>query len=505
MTKRIIIVGGGTAGWLAANHLAVELRGEPVEIMLIESDEIGIIGVGEGTVPHIRRSLKKFGIPESELLARCDVTFKQGIRFDGWMSGTDSSYFHPFASPFPNGYDATSCLLSQPDVRFDSVSAAAPLMESGRSPKLISSSEYEGVVDYAYHFDAKKFGELLADNAVSRLGVKRHTATVREVRLSHSGEIESLVAADGKVFTADFFVDCSGFSALLLGGALSIPFMDQSSRIQTDTVLATQQLATPEHIPCFTLAKAHEAGWLWDIPLQSRRGVGFVYSSQSIDRDQAVVALANYCQVVPEDLTYRMLPMRIGYRNAFWSKNCASLGLSQGFVEPLEATSILVTDFSAELLARNIHFGADGMNAAAQYCNRVVRYVWERIIDFVQLHYCISDRRDTDFWRAVTAPSAMSDTLAERLSIWRSRTPLKSDFFSRFDLFDVDNYLYVLYGMKYPTNLKTSTPYEEEFLRQQLVAHQSQAGQWISQLLAHREWLNRFNAAYAAAHAKGQY
>lgn len=499
MSKRIIVLGGGTAGWLAANHLAVELRGEPIDITLIESDEIGTIGVGEGTVPHIRRSLSKFGIPESELLGCCDVTFKQGIRFEGWMADAGADYYHPFASPFPNGFDATHRLLNDSALRFDRVSAAQPLMASGRAPKLISSADYQGVVDYAYHFDAKKFGELLAGNAVHRMGVERKVATIGEVRLDQAGLIRALVDSDGNEYVADFFVDCSGFGAKLLGDALSVPFKDKSNRILTDTVLATQQLSTPESIPGYTLAKAHATGWLWDIPLQSRRGVGFVYGSEFLDRDQALLQLAHYCQVAPEALRYRVLPMRIGYRSTFWEKNCAALGLSQGFVEPLEATSILVTDFAAELLARNIHFGADGMASAARYCNRVVSYVWERVIDFVQLHYCISDRRDSDFWRAVTEHAVMSDDLQERLDIWRSRTPMKSDFFSRFDLFDVDNYLYVLYGMKYPTQRKELTDYEYQFLGEQLAMHRSQAESWVGKLPAHREWLDRFNQAYAAA------
>jgi tryptophan 7-halogenase len=495
MVTKIAIVGGGTAGWLAANHLAVELRAEAVEITLIESPDVPVIGVGEGTVPHIKQSLKKFGISEADLLASCDCTLKQGIKFQGWNRDSNNYYYHPFSSPFPNGYDATP-LLREMSTPFHRVSKSFNLMENSKSPKHKSSGNYEGAVEYAYHFDAKKFGALLAKNAIDRLGVYYKLATIVGATRSAAGEIEQLVTDSGETWGFDFFVDCSGFSALLVAQQLAEPFLDMRSRLVTDTVLARQlPSADTDPIPSYTLAKAHGAGWLWDIPLQSRRGMGYVYASEFLSEEQAAAELAQYCGLSPHEFSYRKIQMKIGYREKFWVKNCAALGLSQGFVEPLEATSILVTDFSAELLARNFVCNKTGWAAAARHCNSVVSYVWQRVIDFVQMHYCISDRRDTDFWRLVTQQAHRSEELNNRLAIWTHRHPVKSDYFSRFDLFDVDNYLYVLYGMGFPTSRKAMTDFERNYLAKEIADQQQQAATLADNLPDHREWLMGFNSA----------
>ena len=189
--------------------------------------------------------------------------------------------------------------------------------------------------------------------------------------------------------------------------------------------------------------------------------------------------------------------MRMGYREKFWSRNAVALGLAQGFVEPLEATSIFVTDFSAELFARNFSVERDTMSVASDYCNKVIAYTWERVIDFVQMHYCLSDRRDSEFWRQVTGEAKTSEVLAERLQRWRVLSPKKSDFFSRFDLFDVDNYLFVLYGMNFRTRAKAMTGYEEEYFRRELKTVRANAERLTASLPGHRQWLTEFSSAYA--------
>lgn len=500
---RIAIVGGGTAGWLAANHLAVELKAEPdIEITVIESPEIGIIGVGEGTVPHIRKSLKKFGISEAELLASCDCTFKCGIKFVDWLcpekNGKGNFFYHPFSSPYPGGYDVTPYYLKHNrSIDFSVVTEVAAIAEAMKSPKRIDSPPFEGVTNYAYHFNAVKFGQLLAKNATQRLGVTRKSATIVDAVLNEQGEVNYLLTSAGEKLEYNFFVDCSGFNSLLMGKLLQVKFVDKSAQILSDTALAVQiPIAGTAELAPYTLATAHSAGWLWDIPLTNRRGVGFVYSSRYMDEQGALVGLANYLNVDADSLSPRKIPMRIGYREKFWNKNVVALGLAQGFVEPLEATSILVTDFCAELFARNFSVERATMSVAANYCNKVVTYTWERVMDFVQMHYCISNRTDSEFWKASTQTATMSETLAERLVIWQVNSPKKSDFFSRFDLFDVDNYLYVLYGMKYKTTLKAMTPREESVFTAELEKIK-QLGMQAEQVLpGHREWLTRFNLAY---------
>jgi len=496
--KRVAIIGGGTAGWLAANHLGAELRQSDIEITVIESQEIGIIGVGEGTVPHIKKSLQRFGISEAELLATCDTTFKQGIKFVDWLNpekhGAGNFYYHPFSSPYPAGYDITPYMLANRiEFEFSAVTACIDVAEAMLSPKRISSPPYMGEVDYAYHFNAVKFGKLLAKNAQEKLLVKHLVATIVGATQREDGAIANLILKDGTELEFDFYVDCSGFASLLIDKQLNVPFIDKSSQILTDSVLALQ-ISTDEasEIKPYTSATAHSAGWIWDIPLTTRRGTGFVYSSSHMSESQAVEQFSKYLQLDVESLSPRKIPMKIGYRESFWCKNCVALGLAQGFVEPLEATSILLTDFSAELLARNFPRFLQDIEPLASYCNRVVSYSWERIIDFVQMHYYISDRNGSDFWRDNTQTQMLSDTLKERLAMWEIHHPKKSDFFSRFDLFDVDNYLFVLYGMKYITRTKPISAYETQVSQTQLQAVKQLSEKLCEALPSHREWLTKF-------------
>lgn len=502
--KNIAIIGGGTAGWLAANHLAVELRAETdIRITVIESAEIGIIGVGEGTVPHLKKSLQKFGISEADLLAQCDTTFKNGIKFVDWMQPSDTnpgnSFYHPFASPYPGGVDATALYLGDPDrMVFSDVTDVPTVSDAMRSPKHVASAPFEGAVNYAYHFNAVKFGQLLARNARDKLKVLHKSATIVDAQLNADGEVAYLVTKDGEHLAFDFYVDCSGFHALILGKTLQVPFIDKSSQLLTDTAIAVQ-IPTAAHteLPPYTLAKAHSAGWMWDIPLTNRRGVGFVFSSAHMDESAAIEGLSRHLQCDAEQFNPRKIPMRMGYREKFWCKNAVALGLAHGFVEPLEATSIFVTDFSAELFARNFSVDKDTVSVAADYCNKVVSYTWERVMDFVQMHYCISDRRDSAFWQQVTLEAPRSDVLTERLTRWKAIPPKKSDFFSRFDLFDVDNYLFVLYGMRYRTKAKRMTDYEQAYFEQEVQAMRKAGKDLSLGLLGHRAWLDGFQAAYA--------
>jgi tryptophan halogenase len=210
----------------------------------------------------------------------------------------------------------------------------------------------------------------------------------------------------------------------------------------------------------------------------------------------AIENMSRYLKLDIDQFSPRKIPMRMGYREKFWCKNAVALGLAQGFVEPLEATSIFVTDFTAELFARNFSVHKETMSVAADYCNKVATYAWERVIDFVQMHYCISDRRDSEFWRLNTEEATLSDVLAERLAMWRVNAPKKSDFFSRFDLFNVDNFLFVLYGMKFNTNPKNMTNYEEQYFDREIETIRMREKKLSNELLDHREWLEKFNAAY---------
>ncbi len=495
--KRIAIVGGGTAGWLAANHLGVELNRDPdVEITLIESKDVPVIGVGEGTVPHIRITLEKFGISELDLISSCDISFKEGIKFARWLDadkhGADHFYYHPFSSPYPIGFDVTNYWLNHKDsLDFSKLSEIYSVSEMNKSPKKKSSPPYEGLIDYAYHFNAAKFSKLLAKNAREKFSVKHKFETIQHVKLADDGSIKGLVYASGQEEEFDFYIDCTGFNSLLIGDALDVPFVDKSSQILTDTAIVLQEPTSEnDEIPPYTLATAHEAGWIWDIPLINRRGIGFVYSSKHMDEERAVDKFSQYVGRDIENSDLRKIPMKVGYRSSSWEKNCVTLGLAQGFVEPLEATSILVTDFSAQLIARNFPRFKQDIATLSKYCNKVTSYTWERVFDFIQLHYFISDRRDSEFWVDNTENVPISDVLRERLDLWALTPPKRSDFFSNFDIFGVENYLFVLYGMDYPTRKGILSPQEEARSKELIRDVQEKSLRMGKELLSHRVWLN---------------
>ena len=479
---------------MAANHLGVELSSDPeVEITLIESKDVPVIGVGEGTVPRIKETLHKFGISEVELLASCDTTFKTGIKFTNWMSESSGTpfYYHPFSTPYPQGYDVTDYWLqSERKLGFSELSDAYALSEGDRCPKRKSSGPYAGAVDYAYHFNAGKFSELIASNAKKRFGIKHKFETVSDVRLNDQGAIRALVYVSGVEEEFDFYLDCSGFSAALIGKALKTPFEDQSKRILTDTALVFQDPSSADApIKPYTSATAHKAGWIWDIPLTTRRGLGCVYASAYMSDDEARDEFSRYLGRALGADEVRKIPMRIGFRQEFWRQNCVAFGLAQGFVEPLEATSILVTDFSANLLAKSFPRNKEDIPRLTGYYNKAVRYTWERVIDFVQLHYCISDRRDSQFWVDCTENAMLSDELKERVSRWSVATPKSTDFFSTFDIFGVENYLYVMYGMNFPTSAIALSDKERERAKEIVRGVRERSRELAQELMPQRAWL----------------
>ncbi|SFC64914.1 tryptophan halogenase family protein [Pseudoalteromonas denitrificans] len=501
--KRIAIIGGGTAGWLAANHLGVELNADPeIEITVLESKDVPSIGVGEGTVPYLMKGLKRFGISEAQLLLSCDATFKQGIKFVNWLdpeSHGENYYYHPFDTPYPGGFDISPFWVSQGEGRpFDDVGIQARICELGLSPKRKNSGEYLGDLAYAYHFNATKFATLLAENAQKRFNVVHEFATIVGVKKDDKANISHLLTDTGSELPFDFYVDCSGFSSILIDKELKVPFVSKAKELLTDTVLVQQMpLVDDENINPYTTATAHKAGWIWDIPLINRRGTGFVYSSQHMSDTEALSLYAEYLNVPKDSISPRKISMDIGYRKEFWSKNCVALGLAQGFLEPLEATSILISDFSAELLARNFPRYASDIDISIPYYNKVVTYVWEKVVDFIKLHYCISDRRDSQFWLDNQKPDTISEELKARLQKFKLQPPQQSDFFSRFDLFDDKNFLYVLYGMKFDTKSTKLTQMEIEQSYSLIKSNDVLVNKADKYLMPHKDWLMGLKAAVA--------
>lgn len=502
MIRQIIVVGGGTAGWLAACHLAKKLGSanpEAVQVTLVESPDIPTIGVGEGTVPAIRKSLQYLGISETDFIRECDATFKQSIKFVDWQKSPTQTggdyYHHLFDYPCIQPLDLTPYWLLDPTQSYaDTVAIQGVICDLGLGPKQMTNKEFEGITQYAYHLDAAKFARLLTRHAVEKLGVKHVLANVQRARVNSVGQIEKIVTDAGEL-AADFFVDCSGFAALLIADALGVGFINKQDSLFADYALAAQiPYAQPNApIPSFTIASAKEAGWIWDIGLSARRGTGYVYSSQHTTHERAEQVLRDYLGDNAKDINCRRIPMRVGYREQFWVGNCAAIGLSQGFVEPLEATGLLVYDATARMLADIFPARATELTWAAQQFNSRTRNAWDKVIDFVKLHYFISQRDDSDFWRDNRRPETASDRLLANLEAWRYQVPSDYDFSSRMEIFNLENYLYVLYGMNYPTSLEARrSRYGEQASARELInAIRQQAKRSAAQLLPHRELIER--------------
>ncbi|GIU45870.1 tryptophan halogenase [Shewanella sairae] len=497
--NKIAIVGGGTAGWLVANHLGKALKGDKsASITLIESLDIPTIGVGEGTVPMMRDTLQHFGISEAEFISRCDATFKQSIKFENWLDkdrhGDNNFYHHLFDYPFPMGEDLTNYWLNKAatSTYSQTVSFQEAVCENNLSPKHITDPEYAGQTTYAYHLDAKKFAKLLAENATQNFDVSHVICNVTDVQLNKTGGISSLITDNFGELEFDFYIDCSGFSSYLLGNKLGVKFIEQSSKLLIDRAITVQVPTNgKESLKPYTRAVAHQAGWIWDIPLPHRRGVGFVYASSYMSYEEALQKLSHYVGPDIESLTTREIPMQVGYRERFWQDNCVAIGLSQGFVEPLEATAILVTDFCAQHLAERFPRDREVLADLAKRFNDNVSYAWSKVIDFVQLHYYLSDRVDSAFWQDVKNEQMLSEDLRNKLLRWKYFSPKSTDFTSKYEVFDIENYLYVLYGMKFLTRPQQLNSVEEDKMAE-IEAKVKQHAEYLSaELTEQRELIDK--------------
>lgn len=464
MRKRVLIVGGGTAGWLAAGYLARRLGADlpgGVAIQLVESSEIGILGVGEGTFPTIRNTLATIGISEVDLIRRCGASFKQGAKFAHWRftpgeAGPDH-YTHPFQiAQADNGLDLLPYWLlgHGGDANWDEVcSPQKRAADAHRAPKLPSHPDYVAPLNYAFHFDAVALAALLREKAVE-LGVEHLSDRVTQVFVDDAGAIGGVETERHGRLEADLYIDCTGFRAELIGKALGVPYRSCRDTLFCDTALAMQVPYRDERDPIvsYTLATAQEAGWMWDIGLDRRRGIGHVFSSAHTDDARAEELLRAYIGAGAEGQDVRKIRFEAGYREVNWHANCVAIGLSSGFFEPLEATGIVFSEVAIGMVANLFPWGGDYATSARQFnANMLRRY--ERARDFIKLHYCISERRDSDFWHDNVAASSIPDSLHDLLDRWRFRPPTEIDIDANVDIFTESSWQYVLYGMGWKTDL----------------------------------------------------
>ena len=465
MGKRsILIVGGGTAGWMTAAYLAkyFNLADNPnLEITLLESPEIGPIGVGEGAFPTIRSTLQFLGIDETQFIRGASATFKQGIRFDDWLSapegGRTHSYFHPFEAPFYT--EGTSLvpywLLQDERTRppfAEAVTIQNRVASAQRGPKRQGEGEYTGPLNYAYHFDAGQLGRVLAERAI-QLGVRHIRDMLHSATLRPDSTIERVITREHGALEADLFIDCSGFRAELIGRALGSPFKSARRYLFTDRAVACKLPYDRPDAPLesFTIAAAHQAGWTWDIGLAESRGIGTVYSSAHMSDDEALEVLRAYAGDRIDGAEPRLLPFEPGYREQQWMGNTVAVGLSGGFLEPLESTGVVLIEAAIAMIAELFpHNGP--IDAPAQRFNQLMAARYENIINFLKLHYCLS-RREEPFWRDNVDPDSIPDRLRELLDQWRYRPPNRYDFIIDLESFAYFNYQYILYGMEFRTDL----------------------------------------------------
>lgn len=465
--KKVVIVGGGSAGWLTAGLLGAEHQsatGNGLEVVLIESPDIKPIGVGEGTWPTMRLTLQKMGISETEFLRECDASFKQGSRFSAWAKGGDEFYYHPFSLPEGEGeIDLSAHWQAVRDqVSFsDAVCSQSRLCESGLAPKQITTPEYGFQLNYGYHLDAGKFAQFLAKHCVEKLGVTHILDNVVKINAADNGDIASLSTQTGGDLAADLFIDCSGFASLLLGQHYGIPFCEKRNILFNDTALAVRvpyQNPELDPIASCTLSTAQRAGWIWDIAVPSRRGVGYVYSSAHTSDDQAEADLRSY--ITPslgvkqaESADLRKIKINPGHREKFWHKNCVAVGMSSGFLEPLEASALVLVEASAKMISEQLPANREVMDVVAKRYNDKFLYHWSRIIEFLKLHYVLSQREDSDYWRDNCAAASIPESLQELLSLWRYQSPSPEDTPRIDELFSSASFQYVLYGMGFSTEI----------------------------------------------------
>src|SRR3954470_173923 len=457
--KRVVIVGGGTAGWLAACVLAAKasrLSTGPLSITLIEAPNIPTIGVGEGTWPTMRATLSGIGLDEDEVLVSCDAAFKQGSRFDGWVTGQDDdSYYHPFTPP-PEGeaVDLVSAWRElAPGASFGfAVSAQPAICQAQLAPRQQSMPPYAGALNYAYHLDAAKLAARLSRHAVEELGVTHLRDEVVGVDAQPQGHIAAVRTRGGERIEADLFIDCSGHAALLIGKHFGTEWIDRGAILANDRALAAQvPVADNSPIESQTIGTAHEAGWLWDIGLPTRRGIGCVYSSRFLDDERAHEILRDYVagavsEEAAQALNPRALSFPTGHRAEFWRGNCVAIGLSAGFIEPLEASAIVMIELSVNALADNFPASQETMPIHAARFNDLFRTRWDRVVEFLKLHYLLS-RRDEPYWRAQRDPETVPPRLADLVRLGRDQPPSAYDLPLANEIFPAASYQYVYYGM----------------------------------------------------------
>jgi tryptophan halogenase len=488
----IVIVGGGSAGWMTAAMLAKQLASN-VKITLVESDDIGTIGVGEATIPPIKAFNRLLGIDENDFLKKCNGSIKLGISFENW-SQKNHSYFHQFGR-FALDFDYMPFAYFWNKQR--QAGDAKPLQEFASAWHLAKHDKFSlpakdpkslfSGFDYAYHFDSSLYADYLKEYATKR-GVIRQEGQINHVSTHpHNGFISAVTLASGKVIKGDFFIDCSGGRALLIDKTLGVKFIDWSEHLLCNRAIAVQTTHAKAISP-YTRSIAGDAGWQWRIPLQTRMGNGFVHSSHFIDEQQAIDTLVD--SVDGELLTDpRVINFKVGRREKFWHKNCVAIGLSSGFLEPLESTSLhLIQRAIMRLIYLFPNKQCDDINT--RFYNKQSIEEYEHIRNFIILHYKATQRNDSEFWR-YCQHMQVPESLQQQIELFSNHGHL--DLNGK-DLFKQDNWLAVLTGQGiHPTNTAPILAYKEHIdLPRTLKSFHDIMVNTVNNVTSHSDYLTKY-------------
>ncbi|QCH24979.1 tryptophan halogenase family protein [Mycobacteroides salmoniphilum] len=464
MLEDVVIVGGGTAGWMTASYLKVAF-GDRITVTVVESGRIGAIGVGEATFSTIRHFFEYLGLEEHEWMPSCCATYKLGIRFQDWRQ-PGHHFYHPFERQrVVDGFSLTDWWLNNP--RSDSFDRdcflTGTLCDNEKSPRRLDGSLYmatggEGAAyrttlseqeeqfPYAYHFDASLLADFLRDFAVRR-GVRHVVDDVVDVLQDDRGWISHVRTRAHGGIGGDLFIDCTGFAGLLLGRAMGEPFESYQGSLLNDRAVALRVPTDQDrrHLPPYTTATARDAGWIWSIPLFGRIGSGYVYAADYCSPEDAERALRDFVGPAAEGLEADHIRMRIGRSRRSWARNCVAIGLASGFVEPLESTGIFFIQHGIEQLVK--HFPDENWEESLRDSyNRVINRCMDGVREFLVLHYYLAARTDTQYWRdtkCVELPAALS----ERIEQWRSKLPDAGSVYPHYHGFEPYSYVCMFLGL----------------------------------------------------------
>ncbi|MBH8564174.1 tryptophan 7-halogenase [Nostoc sp. CENA67] len=471
--ESIVIVGGGTAGWMTAAYLSKAFK-KNMQITLVESSNLTTIGVGEATFSTIKLFFDFLGLQESEWMPKCQATYKMAIKFVNW-NAQRRHFYHPFQRyEAVDGFDVSEWWLKMKKEQdaFDYSCFLIPMLcDHQKSPRYFNGQVFDDKVQklfnqeenqeknvlsnlkvqypYAYHFDAKLLAQFLKDYAMHR-GVKLIVDDVVEVGLREDGSIDCIQAKNYGEISGDLFIDCTGFSGLLINQALDEPFISFSESLLCDHAIAMQIPSdmAKHGINPYTTATALSSGWVWNIPLYGRAGTGYVYSSAFISKEAAEEEFRKHLGEAADNCKALHIKMRIGRNRNSWVKNCVAIGLSSGFVEPLESTGIFFIQHGIEELVS--HFPDKSFNEdLIRSYNQAIANCIDGVRDFLTLHYYASDRADTPFWKATKHDILVSEELRERLRLWKSRLPNNKNINQNYHGFESYSYSVMLLGLNY--------------------------------------------------------